>query len=153
MSMIQLLFSFQGRLNRKPYLITNIAIGVIATPLILLALGMAGELAPVIAGQPPSTLFNFLLNLASAISTLLFGLAIGTKRLHDRNKSAWWLVIFYAMPQILSTATNWMEGVGFAIVQLINMAILVWAFVELVCLRGTVGLNRYGPDPDRKSVV
>jgi uncharacterized membrane protein YhaH (DUF805 family) len=143
MSLTQLLFSFQGRLNRKPFLITNIAIGVITTPLILLALGMAGELAPVMAGEPPSTLFN----LACAIPTILFGLAIGAKRLHDRDKSAWWLVVLYAIPQILSTASNWMEGVGFFILSLINMAIIVWAFVELVCLRGTPGPNRYGPDP------
>ena len=25
--------------------------------------------------------------------------------------------------------------------------ISLWAFVELYCLRGTVGDNRYGPDP------
>jgi uncharacterized membrane protein YhaH (DUF805 family) len=144
MSLTQLLFSFQGRLNRKPFLITNIAIGVIATPLLLLALGMAGELGPVMAGEP-STLFN----LACAIPTILFGLAIGAKRLHDRDKSAWWLVVLYAIPQILSTAGNWTEGAGFVILHLLNMAIIVWAFVELVCLRGTVGPNRYGPDPLR----
>lgn len=142
MSMTQLLFSFQGRLNRKPFLITNIAIGVIAIPLILLALGMAGELGPVMAGEP-STLFN----LACAIPTILFGLAIGAKRLHDRDKSAWWLVVLYAIPQILSAASNWMDGVGFFIMSLINMAIITWAFVELVCLRGTPGSNRYGLDP------
>ena len=28
MSMTQLLFSFQGRLNRKPYWLTNIAVGI-----------------------------------------------------------------------------------------------------------------------------
>jgi uncharacterized membrane protein YhaH (DUF805 family) len=143
MSMTQLLFSFQGRLNRKPFFITNIAIAVITTPVILLALGMAGELVPVMAGEPPSTLFN----LALAIPTILFGLAIGAKRLHDHDKSAWWLFVFYAIPQISTTAGNWMEGVGFVILHLINMAIIVWAFVELVCLRGTVGPNRYGPDP------
>ena len=26
-------------------------------------------------------------------------------------------------------------------------AVGVWAFVELGCLRGTIGPNRYGPDP------
>jgi len=142
MSLTQLLFSFQGRLNRKPFLITNIVIGIIATPLILLALGMAGELGPVMAGEP-STLFN----LACAIPTILFGLALGAKRLHDRDKSAWWLLVFYALPTILSTAADRMEDVQFIILHLISFAITVWAFVELGCLRGTVGPNRYGPDP------
>jgi uncharacterized membrane protein YhaH (DUF805 family) len=30
---------------------------------------------------------------------------------------------------------------------LVASAILIWAFVELACLRGTIGPNRYGPDP------
>jgi uncharacterized membrane protein YhaH (DUF805 family) len=30
---------------------------------------------------------------------------------------------------------------------LIAFAIGVWAFVELGCLRGTIGPNRYGSDP------
>jgi uncharacterized membrane protein YhaH (DUF805 family) len=27
------------------------------------------------------------------------------------------------------------------------LAMLAWAFVELACLRGTTGENRFGPDP------
>jgi Protein of unknown function (DUF805) len=74
-------------------------------------------------------------------------LAIGAKRLHDRDKSAWWLLVFYAAPGILSTAGNRLEDVGFIILHVISFAISVWAFVELGCLRGTPGPNRYGPDP------
>jgi uncharacterized membrane protein YhaH (DUF805 family) len=33
------------------------------------------------------------------------------------------------------------------VLHLVSFAITVWAFVELGCLRGTVGPNRYGPDP------
>jgi len=33
------------------------------------------------------------------------------------------------------------------VLHVISFAISVWAFVELGCLRGTVGPNRYGPDP------
>ena len=32
-------------------------------------------------------------------------------------------------------------------------AIGVWAFVELACLRGTVGPNAYGPDPIEPAMV
>jgi uncharacterized membrane protein YhaH (DUF805 family) len=31
--------------------------------------------------------------------------------------------------------------------RLVAFAITVWAFVELYCLRGTTGPNRFGPDP------
>jgi hypothetical protein len=42
------------------------------------------------------------------IPLIWIGLAIGAKRLHDRDKSAWWLLVFYAAPGILSTpATGW----------------------------------------------
>jgi uncharacterized membrane protein YhaH (DUF805 family) len=30
---------------------------------------------------------------------------------------------------------------------LFGMALYVWGFVELYCLRGTSGDNQYGPDP------
>jgi len=43
MSMTQLLFSFQGRLNRKPYWLTNIAVGVVVILLVILAVVMFGE--------------------------------------------------------------------------------------------------------------
>jgi uncharacterized membrane protein YhaH (DUF805 family) len=39
-----------------------------------------------------------------------------------------------------------MEYLGF-VLHLVAFAITVWAFVELGCLRGTVGPNQYGPDP------
>jgi uncharacterized membrane protein YhaH (DUF805 family) len=81
------------------------------------------------------------------IPLIWIGLAIGAKRLHDRDKSAWWLLVFYAAPGILSTAGNRLEDVGFIILHVISFAISVWAFVELGCLRGTPGPNRHGPDP------
>ena len=46
------------------------------------------------------------------------------KRLHDHDKSGWWVLIY-----------------------LIPIAGWIWQIVECGCLRGTVGDNRYGPDP------
>ena len=141
MSMTQLLFSFHGRLNRKPYWTIVIATAVVFILLLLLALAMIREYG-----------LEFLL-VSIAILVILYvpliwiGLALGAKRLHDRDKSAWWLLVFYAAPGILSTAGNRMEEVGFIILHIISFGISVWAFVELGCLRGTPGPNRYGPDP------
>jgi uncharacterized membrane protein YhaH (DUF805 family) len=87
-----------------------------------------------------------------------------TKRLHDRDKSAWWLLLFVFVPTVLLAVgmgaaiygmlisgdpgddVSQMGGLG-AIASLVGFAILLWAFVELACLRGTVGPNKYGPDP------
>ena len=71
---------------------------------------------------------------------------MGAKRLHDRDKSAWWLVLFYVGPGIASAIGNEMENMGL-VLHVVGFAITVWAFVELGCLRGTVGPNQYGPDP------
>jgi uncharacterized membrane protein YhaH (DUF805 family) len=39
------------------------------------------------------------------------------------------------------------SGTTGILMSLAGTAIAIWAFVELGCLRGTVGPNRYGPDP------
>ena len=50
-------------------------------------------------------------------------IAVGAKRCHDRAKSGWFMLIF-AIP-----------------------VLALWPLIELGLLRGTVGPNRYGPDP------
>jgi uncharacterized membrane protein YhaH (DUF805 family) len=140
MSMSELLFSFQGRLNRKPYWMTAIAITVLMLVLIGIAIAFFGE-HEIGAGIAVVVLIALLY-----IPLIWVGLAVGAKRLHDRDKSAWWLLLFYAAPSLLSSVANHMESGGF-LLHLAGFAITVWAFVELGCLRGTVGPNRYGPDP------
>lgn len=51
-------------------------------------------------------------------------ICVGVKRCHDRDKSGWWLLI------------NLVPVVG-----------SLWWFIEFGCLRGTIGPNRFGPDP------
>jgi uncharacterized membrane protein YhaH (DUF805 family) len=36
--------------------------------------------------------------------------------------------------------------------ELVSLALMIWGFVELGCLRGTVGPNRFGPDPLQRTV-
>ena len=139
MGMTQLLFSFQGRLNRKFYWTIVIATTVAFILALLLALAALREY-----GLLPVTIAIILV---LYIPLIWIGLALSAKRLHDRDKSAWWLLVFYALPTILSTAADRTEDVQFIILHLISFGITVWAFVELGCLRGTIGPNRYGPDP------
>ena len=62
--------------------------------------------------------------LIGALALLLPSLSLAFRRLHDRDKSAWWLLLSF--------------------IPLIGGIIL---FVWMYCLRGTVGDNRFGPDP------
>jgi len=139
--MKQLLFSFRGRLNRKRYWMTVIVTIAVIILLLLLALVMMREQRFEFAA------LTVVILLLLYIPLIWIGLAIGAKRLHDRDKSAWWLLVFYVLPGILSSLGNQMDDLGFLILHVVSFAITVWAFVELGCLRGTLGPNQYGPDP------
>ena len=141
MSMKQLLFSFRGRLNRKRYWMTVIVTMAVIILLLLLALVMMREQRFEFAA------LTVVILLLLYIPLIWIGLAIGAKRLHDRDRSAWWLLVFYVLPGILSSLGNQMDDLGFLILHVVSFAITVWAFVELGCLRGTLGANQYGPDP------
>jgi uncharacterized membrane protein YhaH (DUF805 family) len=70
------------------------------------------------------------------------------KRLHDRNKSGWWIVPFFLAPNLLHKAGDWLGDSYLAgFVMLFMLALSLWGFVEMLCLRGTRGPNRFGPDP------
>ena len=80
------------------------------------------------------------------IPLLWIGLALGAKRLHDRNKSGWWLLLFWFLPAILQGTGEQIDGIGI-VLTLAGFAISIWGLVEIGFLRGTVGPNQYGPDP------
>jgi uncharacterized membrane protein YhaH (DUF805 family) len=141
------LFSFNGRLNRAKYWLWVLIYVVVA---IVVGVIVYAIDAPMITG---------ILNFAVGIALLVSGLAIATKRLHDRGKSAWWLLVFYLVPGVLigvgvglslgSALSGGDSGLGIMgyVLSLAGLAIVIWAFIELGCLRGTVGPNQYGPDP------
>jgi uncharacterized membrane protein YhaH (DUF805 family) len=133
MSIGTLLFSFRGRINRMPYWLVSLAMLIVMAAVFVLV-GFSGVWQSAV------------LLLLLLIPSIWIGVALAVKRLHDRNKSAWWLVIFYVLPGIL-------EGIGeFAgdaevVLLIASSALSIWALVELGFLRGTAGPNNYGPDP------
>ena len=52
------------------------------------------------------------------------GIAVSVKRLHDRNRSGWFYLLI-----------------------LIPIAGPIWYLIDVGCLGGTAGANRFGPDP------
>ena len=148
-----LFFSFSGRINRAKIwlwiLLWLIAwvVAMIAAFAIVYATGFVAVL--------------FLVYAVVGIGSFISYLAVVIKRLHDRDKSGWWLLIFVLLPSVLvgissaMTIATMMDSGGAVpdpspiatIVYLIGAAIGLWAFVELFCLRGSIGPNKYGPDP------
>lgn len=139
-----MLFSFQGRINRAKYWLAVLIYFGVAIVLALLGF--------LIGHIPGVGILYSIIALVVYIAMLVSGIAVGIKRLHDRAKPGWWLLVFYVLPTVLmliGTLLSWGAG-SMAIsglFSLIALAISVWGFVELGCLRGTVGPNAYGPDP------
>jgi len=83
--------------------------------------------------------------------------ALCIKRLHDRDRTGWWLVVqalvvvLAAVMVIIAIAMQteqvsiWYGLAGAA--GLAALIISIWLFVEIGFLRGTRGPNRFGPDP------
>ena len=133
MDFFQLLFGFSGRINRAKYWLT--AVIYLAAILLVTGIGIAAGMA----------MLFILVAVIIYIPILISGIAVGIKRLHDRDKSGWWLLVFYVLPGVLSGLA---EKTGpYFVLELAGAALSIWGFVELGCLRGTSGPNRFGPDP------
>ena len=92
------------------------------------------------------------LSLILALGLLVPNIAVGVRRLHDTNRSGWWLLLM--VPYVIATfmmmrsmASGGAAGLGSAgILSLIGLACCIVLLV-FYCLPGTPGDNNYGPDP------
>jgi uncharacterized membrane protein YhaH (DUF805 family) len=76
--------------------------------------------------------------------------AIGVRRLHDINKSGWWLLLFYLVPAAclgLLNLTAVSQNTRDLLVTFLFLPATIWAFIDLGCRRGTLGPNKYGTEP------
>lgn len=87
-------------------------------------------LLTVAAGMVDAVLFpgSNLAGLAVALLLFIPGLTIGVRRLHDLDRTGWWILIGFT-------------GIGLIL-------LIVWS-----CMQGTAGPNRFGPDPLAGSTV
>lgn len=141
----QFMFGASGRINRAKYwrsFLIYIAAGLMTAVILFTAAGLAGPL------------FIIMVVLVLVlIPWLLWGFSFTTERLHDRDKSAWWLAVFYLVPGLLDQIAEaaWFAGAAGTVLHyvltLAAFALTIWGFVEIGCLRGTAGSNTYGPDP------
>jgi uncharacterized membrane protein YhaH (DUF805 family) len=115
MALFQRFADFQGRSRRSEYwwfflfqflfsLVGQILIGVLAAAIPILG-GILG-----------------IVFLIALLALIIPGIAVSIRRLHDLDKSGWWLLI--------------------GLIPLAGLILLYW-----FCLTGTDGDNRFGPDP------
>jgi uncharacterized membrane protein YhaH (DUF805 family) len=79
-------------------------------------------IANIVAGIIDSALSLGLVGLVVSLALLLPSIAVSIRRLHDLDRTGWWLLIV-------------LTGIG-------AIVLLVWD-----CMKGTTGSNRFGADP------
>ena len=161
MTLTQLLFSFKGRINRKPWWLSSLGAGFAASLLtaILEAVARsAGEtiVNPVTHQFEPTGIFGLAISLIALVNAWI-AFALSVKRLHDRGRTGWWLLwqilIIVVAVILIMVAITVPEEQGLLWYALASAAILaafaisVWLFVQIGFLKGTEGPNRFGPDP------
>ena len=157
MGWAEFLFSFNGRIGRARYwllwVIYLVAYVAGSGVIVLIRIGViAGS-----AMSPDVVLMRVLglVGLAWVITVFIAEFSIAIRRLHDRNKSAAWLMLFVLVPLILlvlagadmEPGSKVLSPTG-AVLVLIGFGLTIWGFVEIGCLRGTAGTNEYGEDPN-----
>ena len=134
--------SFRGRANRKQYWLTLLAI---------FGLLFASAIVATVAGVVP---FLGLIGVPFWVAFGIASFANGSRRLHDRNKSAWWLLLFYVLPTLLGLPFQLAQigppddfQMAAAVLATLGLPFSIWGLVELGFLKGVAGPNRFGEDP------
>ncbi len=161
MRLTELLFSFKGRIQRLYWWVATIAVGAAAgaiTGILEVAAKASGHsvVNPDTQQFEATGLFGIVVLLVGLVN-LWINFALSVKRLHDRGRSGWWLVwqtLILAVAAVLvvvaiavpkEQAPVW--WVLASVVGVVALAVSIWLFVEIGCLRGTQGPNRFGEDP------
>ncbi len=136
---------FKGRARRKEFWMFTLIHVIVSVALSFLDQGLI---------RTGASLFG--ISTIYSLATFLPELAVRVRRLHDTDRSGWWIFLLWT-PQLLS---------GIALVALLPdsdgsssdmWAVMVVAillslagaitFLVFMCLDGTRGRNRFGPDP------
>jgi uncharacterized membrane protein YhaH (DUF805 family) len=95
------------------------------------------------------------------LGTFIPSIAVGVRRLHDTNRSGWWLLlplVPYCLGMVFGGAAmvgaarggssaGMMAGAGIAGIFMLVGAVGAVVLLIFYCMPGTPGDNRYGPNP------
>jgi uncharacterized membrane protein YhaH (DUF805 family) len=129
------LFSLNGRTSRIGFWRTLLFVTLMT------AVAWVIALFAILQFGPPAGV------LLLALAPLLYmNFAVCVRRLHDRDKSWWWLLGFILIPLVAPALKG--HGVGIlalAIMSLIGIGVWIWGWVEIGFRAGVARPNRFGP--------
>jgi uncharacterized membrane protein YhaH (DUF805 family) len=153
---------FSGRSRRKEYwmfVLFQILLYIAFWVLVLLvgggALMSAGGDPTAAMAAGGAILVIFGLYGLIALALLIPGIAVGVRRLHDTNRTGWWLLaplagyVIAALGGVMAASSPDNPGIG-AILAMVGMIAafgLAITLLVFMLLEGTRGPNKYGPDP------
>ena len=110
-------FDFQGRSRRAEYWFTYLFLMIVVLVAYAAMFAFAG-------GDSSGAMFGLIAGVLGLfyLAIIIPSIAIAVRRLHDTDRSGWWLLI--------------------GIIPFGGIVLLVF-----FCMAGTVGPNKYGPDP------
>lgn len=85
-----------------------------------------------------------ILLLVFGLVVLLLILAVMVHRLHDMNRSGWWVCLLIMW---LGGMYLMMNFISVTVITVITHYVLLFAFIYVMSRKGTKGENRFGPDP------
>jgi uncharacterized membrane protein YhaH (DUF805 family) len=177
MDWVWFLFGFDGRINRAKVWLAMLVIVCWMIFIAMLMLGIDGlfgnpaksvhfNLNDIFAFVDPAMLRAAILRLREGkeaspahlvlsffhgVGTLLFVwvyLATSIKRLHDRDKSSWWMIPYFAIPGLYAQFQDRLPDSRLVFpFALAAFLLMIAGFVDIYCLRGTRWTNRFGPNP------
>ena len=136
-------FAFRGRIGRGRYWSLT---GLYVLALIVGMIVFAGLGIVVHAGAGDTiTLVMVPIGMAFMLAMSVAIAAIGVRRLHDRGKSGYWLLLYYSVP--LWTARHAGLDASGMVYLVVTLGVVIWAVVDLGVLRGDTESNSFGPSP------
>jgi uncharacterized membrane protein YhaH (DUF805 family) len=152
-----LLFGFKGRINRLQYWVGSLGVGVGAV-IVLFSIGLALAPQPGASKDAVLTAAPLMLIMMGLVGIVMgwAGMALQVKRFHDRNQPGW-LVLLPLLPMfgLMSTVIGGVlagQDPGQIYAAANPYVLALWAinlgfFINLGCLGGTDGPNKYGDPP------
>lgn len=147
--MIELLFKANGRISRRKYFILLIvfpfAAIFILISIIKIYISPTNDYAVKFVNE-------YFLHISQLIM-ILSVLCISIKRLHDINKSGWWLLFYFiglfAFRNLAIYINKYLTINTVVVTDTLTSLIFFWACAELILCKGDSHENRFGLPPQR----